>query len=551
MHPRPTLTNLTQNQNPILIQSPFRLESARASSPRAATSSHLAPAAFSKLGILILFFVAAQTGCFLVPSANANGLDRVRSSGVLRYGSDMEGGGPYAYPDPRSPRDVTGFEVELMAMLGRDLGVTPEFCQGQWDKLLQVLSSGRLDAVINGYEWTENRAREYAATRPYYVYQLQLMVPRDSALHAWSDLKKPRPDGRSWTVGVLVGSAGDTYASEQGGPNVKVVRFDGATDAMTAVQNGQYDATLQDLPAARFYRERFPGLELAGPPESHGYYVIYTRSDDRSLRDALDQGLARLIASGDLRRLYERYGIWTEAQRELTEFAGPIEVVSGRQSERGWDLLSRYGSRLMDAALVTIALSFSSMPLAMALGLLIAVARLYGPAPVRTVLAGYVELIRGTPLMLQLFVLFYLLKLPPWVAGIGGLAINYSAYEAEIYRAGLQAIPSGQMEAALALGMSPAPGLAARDHPPGGADRHPAGDQRLHRPVQGHFGLLGGHPGRADQAVFDPCQQHRRRDRVRGGRGGALHDDERSSVVVLAVVGAAPCLWRCERGVMT
>ncbi len=77
-----------------------------------------------------------------------------------------------------------------------------------------------------------------------------------------------------------------------------------------------------------------------------------------------------------------------------------------------------------------------------------------GPAPLRAVLAGYVELLRGTPLMLQLFVLFYLLKLPPWVAGIGGLAINYSAYEAEIYRAGLQAIPAGQMEAALALGMS-------------------------------------------------------------------------------------------------
>ena len=56
--------------------------------------------------------------------------------------------------------------------------------------------------------------------------------------------------------------------------------------------------------------------------------------------------------------------------------------------------------------------------------------------------------------MLQLFVLFYLLKWPAMAAGIGGLAINYSAYEAEIYRAGLQAIPAGQMEAALALGMS-------------------------------------------------------------------------------------------------
>ena len=103
---------------------------------------------------------------------------------------------------------------------------------------------------------------------------------------------------------------------------------------------------------------------------------------------------------------------------------------------------------------MTVLLSVSSMPLAMILGLWIAVGRLYGPRSLQTILSAYVELIRGTPLMLQLFVLFYLLKLPPWVAGIGGLAINYSAYEAEIYRAGLQAIPQGQMEAALALGMS-------------------------------------------------------------------------------------------------
>ncbi len=109
---------------------------------------------------------------------------------------------------------------------------------------------------------------------------------------------------------------------------------------------------------------------------------------------------------------------------------------------------------LIDAALMTIVLSVTSMPLAIVLGLFIALGRMYGPAPLRTVLTAYVELLRGTPLMLQLFVLFYLLRLPALVAGIAGLAINYSAYEAEIYRAGLQAIPAGQMEAALALGMS-------------------------------------------------------------------------------------------------
>src|SRR6185295_5781258 len=85
--------------------------------------------------------------------------------------------------------------------------------------------------------------------------------------------------------------------------------------------------------------------------------------------------------------------------------------------------------------------------------------RLYGPLPVRLALAWYVEILRGTPLLLQLIAVFYVLpsfgiRLNAYVAGILGLAINYSAYEAEIYRAGLLAIPRGQMEAALALGMS-------------------------------------------------------------------------------------------------
>jgi polar amino acid transport system substrate-binding protein len=398
--------------------------------------------------------VAVSSGLLAGASARGDALERAGQSGMLRYGSDMEGGGPYAFPNPRAPREVTGFEVEMMGRLAKELALTAVFAQGQWDKLLQVLDSGRIDLVCNGYEWTETRAREYLATRPYYVYQLQLMARPGCPIRSWADLRRPKPGGGRWTVGVLVASAADVFAADQGGPHVEVVRFDGATDAMTAVQNGQYDATLQDLPAARFYRERFPKLELVGPPESHGYYVIYVRKQDRSLRDAVDQGLASLINSGELRRIYEKYGIWTEAQTELATFQGPLELVTGARTAGGWALLRQYQSLLLDAAAVTIMLSLTSMPLAMALGLLIALGKLYGPHPLRSLLSGYVELIRGTPLMLQLFVLFYLLRLPPWVAGISGLAINYSAYEAEIYRAGLQAIPPGQMEAALALGMS-------------------------------------------------------------------------------------------------
>ena len=125
-----------------------------------------------------------------------------------------------------------------------------------------------------------------------------------------------------------------------------------------------------------------------------------------------------------------------------------------------WTNLPHYIGMLLKAAWTTIQLSFLSMPLAIVLGLVVAVGRLYGPWWIRVPFEGYVELLRGTPLLLQLFVIYYVLphltgvSLPEFWAAVLGLAINYSAYEAENYRAGLLAIPRGQMEAALALGMS-------------------------------------------------------------------------------------------------
>jgi polar amino acid transport system substrate-binding protein len=234
---------------------------------------------------------------------------------------------------------------------------------------------------------------------------------------------------------------------------------------MRAVRNGQFDATLQDLPAARHYLktdEFRDQLVMAGPPEGCGYYVIYTRKDDARLRDAIDVAIGRLIDNGRLRAILEKYDIWNDAQ-EVLKAPPPRALDELAPRRRGFDvdLLARFGPSLLRAAMTTAILATTSMPLAMAMGLVVAIGRLYGPAPLAGVLAAYVEVIRGTPLILQLYVLFYLLPelgitLTPWAAGVAGLAINYSAYEAEVYRAGLQAIPKGQMEAALALGMSPA-----------------------------------------------------------------------------------------------
>ena len=129
--------------------------------------------------------------------------------------------------------------------------------------------------------------------------------------------------------------------------------------------------------------------------------------------------------------------------------AGPVLGTAAAVQSR-WANLPHYIGMLLKAAWTTILLSFLSMPLAIALGLLVAVGRLYGPTWIRIPREAYVELLRGTPLLFQLFVIYYVLpkltgvSLPEFWAGVLGLAINYSAYEAEIYRAGLQAIPPGR-----------------------------------------------------------------------------------------------------------
>jgi len=99
-----------------------------------------------------------------------------------------------------------------------------------------------------------------------------------------------------------------------------------------------------------------------------------------------------------------------------------------------------------------------SMALAIALGILLAIIRFYQPPLIGGVATAYVEIYRGTPLLIQLFIIYYGLPnigiaLSPLAAAIIGLGMNYAAYEAEVYRAGIEAVSQGQVEAALSLGM--------------------------------------------------------------------------------------------------
>lgn len=119
-----------------------------------------------------------------------------------------------------------------------------------------------------------------------------------------------------------------------------------------------------------------------------------------------------------------------------------------------WPLLAR-------GVATTVVLTAVAAVLGLSLGIGAAWARLHGSAPLKALAGGYVEAIRNTPFIVQLFFVFFGLpslgvKLSPEMASVVAMVINLGAYSCEIVRAGLNATPRGQIEAARALAMSEA-----------------------------------------------------------------------------------------------
>ncbi|MGA2033543.1 MAG: ABC transporter substrate-binding protein/permease [Thermoguttaceae bacterium] len=374
----------------------------------------------------------------------------------LRWAADAEGGAPYICKDPKDLDRYVGFEVDLARALEKELGRRIEFVQYDFKALVPGLQRGDFDFAMNGLEVTPDRVKALRFTRPYYVYTLQLVaLSGEKRFQSLEECKK---------LGLLVGTLEDTAAQrllDQMGIRNKV--YGNQTEPYLDLELGRLDAVLLDLPIAVYYAQPNPKLKFVGKPLAPGFYAIAFRKDQEELAARFDAALERLIADGTLRGIYEKWRIWNDDQEQLAR--GSIKNVL-QESNQNWTLV-RYLPWLLEGAAVTVELTILSMMLAMALGLPIAVSRLYGPAPLRWAATLYVEFFRGIPVLLLLYFLYFglpviaghyplpfALKLGPMQAAILGFGLNYAAYEAEIYRAGVASIPIGQWEAGASLGMS-------------------------------------------------------------------------------------------------
>jgi polar amino acid transport system substrate-binding protein len=395
-------------------------------------------------GGALLVFAVVLTSCV---QREEPGLERVRRAGELRWGADAQGGEPYAMEDPDVPGHMRGFEVELADALARELGVRARFVQNDWSSLIPSLERGSFDVALNGIEVTPARSGRILFTRPYFIFQLRLLARRqDDSVTGLSSLRGRR-------VGTLANSQAWDLLQREG---IQAVPYEGVEEPYIDLEQGRVDAVLMDDLIAQRYGQPRPQLRVVGDV-GEGYYAIAVRPGDEDLRAALDVALGHVARSGELRRIFARWNIDSAQQQKMVEWtdAQTREVLSQTSTAKlGWG----QGLMFLQAALVTLVVSVGAMAIAVPLGAGLALVRLYGPRWLSGMASFYVEVFRGTPVLLQLYVLYYglagVLRLDALSAAVLGLGLNYAAYEAEVYRAGVLAVPRGQMEAALALGMS-------------------------------------------------------------------------------------------------
>jgi polar amino acid transport system permease protein/polar amino acid transport system substrate-binding protein len=396
----------------------------------------------ARVGALVL---AVLAGCGDRGEEHGGTLAQIRQRGEITWGGDVQGGEPYVYEDPGQPDHIIGFEVDVMAAIARRLGVRSRMVQYAWSNLVPSLERGDFDVIANGLEATAERRERILLSEPYFIYAETLTVRTDSTVRSVFDL-----------AGQRVGTLNQTYAHDilrmLYGDAAKV--YEGNEEPYRDLELGRTDAVLLDNIIADRYgcTPSHPTLKCLPYDVARGTYVIGIRKADPELKQAIDAALAAMRADGELEQILRKARLWDARQVE----ARPPEGQANRSRALDGEMLLQF----LAATWVTLKLSVLAFLLAVPIGVGLAVGRVYGSGPVRGAARLYIELFRGTPVLLQLFVLYYgvasVINLGPVEAAVLGLGLNYGAYEAEVYRGALLAIPRGQSEASRALGLGPA-----------------------------------------------------------------------------------------------
>ncbi|AGB26248.1 amino acid ABC transporter substrate-binding protein, PAAT family [Mycobacterium sp. JS623] len=389
---------------------------------------------------MLLLAVFLLTAC---GSSTTNGDNPVKSAGLLRVGTEGVYS-PFSYHDPATGQ-LVGYDVDVARAVADKLGVKVEFVETPWDSIFAALEANRFDAVANEVTINAERKQKYDLSEPYSVGE-GVIVTRadDNTVKTLDDLK-----GK-----VAAENATSNWADVARKAGARVETVEGFTQAIKLLNQGRVDVVVNDSIAVYAYLAETgdTSVKIAGNVGEKSEQGFAARKNSGLLPD-LNKALDELRADGTLADISQKY-------LKVNASGAPAAAGNQTKPKSTWDLILESLGPLAKAAITkTIPLTVISFVIGLVLALAVALARLSPNVILTNVARFYISIIRGTPLLVQLFIVFYALpelgvKIDPFPAAVIAFSLNVGGYAAEIIRSAIQSIPKGQWEAAETIGLN-------------------------------------------------------------------------------------------------
>ena len=347
-------------------------------------------------------------------------------------------------------KSFEGFDIDLFRAIGEESGLEIQFQGMPFDGLIPALQSKSIDAAISGMTITPERAQTVDFTRPYFQSGLAIAVRKDSQtdIKSFEDLENKK-------IAVAIGTTGAKQAATI--PGAEIFTFNDSALALKELSNGNVDAVVNDAPVTLYAIKQgnLNNLEVVGELLTEEYYGIALPKDSPNL-DKVNDALDSLLQSGRYRDIYQQ---WFAGEPPNLPLVAP--ALEGEGAAFDW---GKTFTNLLWGALITLMLTAFSVFFGTIGGTLLATASISGFKPLQWLCRIYIDFFRGTPLLVQIFMIYF--GLPSLLQGLGldftfqrlpaavtALSLNSAAYLAEIIRGGIQSIDNGQWEASQSMGM--------------------------------------------------------------------------------------------------
>ena len=378
---------------------------------------------------------------------------------------------PYGYKNDDG--EYVGFDLDLAQEVCDRNGWILKKQPIEWNSKDMELNSGSISCIWNGFTMN-GREDAYTWTTPYVDNSQVVVVRKDSGITQLTDLsgKVVAVQADSSALAALTGEDASEENKALAETFKELQQVGDYNSAFMNLESGAVNAICMDIGVANYEIEsrgdKFMMLEDRLSSEEYG---IGFKKGNTELRDKVQATLLDMLADGTFEEIAEKWGLEEsiclspddQVQDGNVAATATDSTSIGKKNTSFWDKFCSITKQLAEGLLASLVIFFLTLLFSLPLGLLVAAGRMCKIAPIRWLVKFYISIARGTPLMLQLLVVFYgpyylfgatLTTSYRFQAVIIGFALNYAAYFAEIYRSGIQAVPQGQHEAAKILGYS-------------------------------------------------------------------------------------------------